>query len=95
MSRLKRQTPQIKEGLQVAFEELTQEQRDLLKWESPDGMFDTRVEIRDPRTGILLKYQPYRYIADAKVGTYIIRRDDKGIERRYGTNGRPLDEAHK
>lgn len=76
----------------MPVDEMTEDQRKLLNWESPDGMFDSRVEIFCPKTGVLLKYQPYRYVADAKFGTYIIRKDEKGIERRYGTNGRPLDD---
>lgn len=79
---------QLREGLQVPLEELSDNQKKLLEWDSPG--FDLRTHINDPRTGRLLKYQPYRRTVD-KAEVIYYRKDEKGIERRYFENGFPID----
>lgn len=81
---------EIREGLQVPVEELDKRQLSLLKWEEPG--FDLRVHIKDPMTGTLLKFQPYRRLVDVN-GVTFFRKDEKGIERRYSEQGLPLDKA--
>lgn len=52
--------------------------------------FDTRVEIRDPKTGQISKYQPYRF--HVKKGA----NPEQWYERdgiRYAVNGDPIDKA--
>lgn len=68
--------------------ELSDSQKKLMDWDSPG--FDLRTHIVDPRTGKLLKYQPYRRTVD-KDGVIYHRKDASGVERRYAENGFPLD----
>lgn len=86
---------QLKEGLQfdmTELEEIPQKEKDnvlnILKWQGQG--FDTRVHIVEPRTGMLLKYQPYRRVANEQ-GVFYFRKDEHGIDRRYDEGGKLLD----
>lgn len=86
----------LKEGLQFEnheFDALPQVQKDAvtkaLQWEGQG--FDIRVHIVEPKSGILLKYQPYRRVCSLADGVCYYRKDEKGIERRYTEQGHPMD----
>lgn len=87
---------EIKEGLQFTksdIESLPASDKarvlKVLKWEGAG--FDIRVDIKDPATGVLLKYQPYRKVVSQDHGSYYIRKDERGVERRYTEHGHLLD----
>lgn len=83
----------IKEGLQLDHTEMNDFQKKLIEsWSRNDQGFDTRVHIVDPKTGQLLKFQPYRREVHNGAVTYY-RRDESGRERRFSESGNPLDEA--
>ena len=87
-------TQKLKEGLQFDMNDATATERahieKILKWEL-DG-FDTRTHIVDPKSGMLLKYQPYRRACEGSEVNYY-RRDENGYERRYSESGVLLDAA--
>lgn len=80
---------ELRVGLQVEPAALNDYQKKLLEWTSPG--FDTRVHISDPKTGQLLRYQPYRRVVDGGNAVYY-RKDESGVERRYSEQGHSLDE---
>ena len=87
---------QLKEGFQFSQQELEelpnetrQEVAKCLEWKGHG--FDLRTHIVHPKSGILLKYQPYRRHCSAEHGVIYYRRDDKGVERRYNEQGQLLD----
>lgn len=84
----------IKEGLQLEPSEMTEGQRKLLEWDRVNG-FDTRVHITDPRSGQLIKYQPYRRQVNSEGVIYFRRDESGGPERRFAENGLPLDPPAK
>lgn len=80
-------------GLQMPLDEMEPYQRELLEHRQ-ENAFDLRVQISDPKTGILLKYQPYRLLIENGEEKYY-RRDEKGIERCYSASGYLLDGPEK
>jgi hypothetical protein len=86
---------ELREGLQYdpssVPENMKEQVEKALKWEGVG--FDLRTHIVEPKTGQLLKYQPYRRVVDGRDGTYYIRRSPDGVERRYNENGHPLEAA--
>lgn len=84
--------PQI--GLQMPLNEMEPYQRDMLN--APrENEFDLRTEITDPKTGLLLKFQPYRLEVSQSNGAtseiYYRRDDERSPEKRYAANGLCLD----
>ena len=87
--------PKLKEGLQFDLAELEdipvkEKEAVLTLLKNPQPGFDLRTHIVEPRTGMLLKYQPYRLHC---VGgeRFFYRKDEHGVERRYSEQGYPLD----
>lgn len=95
MSFLISKQPKLKEGLQFTPEELAElpgEQQEMVKkaLEYSPGGFDLRTHVVEPRSGILLSYQPYRRTVDAS-GVFYFRKDKNGQERRYTEQGHLAD----
>lgn len=82
----------IKEGMQFNLDRLPENEKEriqkILKWDG-EG-FDLRTHVVDPKTGALLKFQPYRRICDGSEITYL-RKDDNGIDRKYSESGKCTD----
>ena len=83
----------LKEGLQLDLSEMDDFQKSILDgWDQQKNGFDTRVHIIDPKTGQLLKFQPYRReVINGDVVYY--RLDESGREKRYSEKGHSLDAA--
>lgn len=64
--------------------ELTPDQEKLLPYTGRG--FDLRVHIKCPKTGELVRKQPYRMVVDKEHGVEFIRDG-----RRYSESGKPLD----
>jgi hypothetical protein len=86
----------LKEGLQFdpsEMETLALPQKEsvekALRWEGQG--FDIRVHIVEPKSGQLLKYQPYKRVCSLAHGVYYLRKDESGVERRYTEQGHPMD----
>jgi len=81
---------ELREGLQFKWSDVPENMKEhiekTLEW--PGNGFDLRTHIVEPKTGQLLKYQPYRRVVDGNDGVYYIRKDENGTERRYNENGK-------
>jgi hypothetical protein len=84
-------TQKLREGLQFDIDEMDDFQKGLLgAWDRNKDGFDKRVHIIDPKTGLLLKFQPYRREVNAHEEVYY-RRDETGRERKYTAQGHLMD----